>query len=61
MAFEDVFYYQLENKLDKGDLILAISGSGNSHNVVKAVEYAKKVGCQIIGMSLAPSLNQIVV
>jgi D-sedoheptulose 7-phosphate isomerase len=51
MAFEDVFYYQLENKLRKGDLILAISGSGNSHNVIKAVEYAKKVGCQVIGMT----------
>ena len=27
MSFEDVFYYQLENKLNKGDLILAISGA----------------------------------
>jgi len=51
MSFEDVFYYQLENKLNKGDLILAISGSGNSHNVVKAVEYAKKIGCEVIGMT----------
>src|SRR5574344_667020 len=51
MSFEDVFYYQLENKLEKGDLILAISGSGNSHNVIKAVEYAKKSGCEVIGMT----------
>jgi D-sedoheptulose 7-phosphate isomerase len=49
--FEDVFYFQLENKLRKEDLILAISGSGNSHNVIKAVMYAKKIGCEIIGMT----------
>jgi D-sedoheptulose 7-phosphate isomerase len=49
--FEDVFYFQLENKLSKEDLILAISGSGNSHNVIKAVTYAKKIGCDIIGMT----------
>jgi D-sedoheptulose 7-phosphate isomerase len=51
MSFEDVFYYQLENKLKKDDLILAISGSGNSHNVIKAVTYAKKMGCEVIGMT----------
>ena len=51
MSFEDVFYYQLENKLREGDLVLAISGSGNSHNVIKAVEYAKKQGIEIIGMT----------
>lgn len=51
VSFEDVFYYQLENKIKKEDVILAISGSGNSKNVIKAVEYAKKQGCQIIGMT----------
>lgn len=49
--FEDVFLYQLENKLRKDDLVIAISGSGNSHNVVKAVEYAKKVGSEVIGLT----------
>src|SRR5574344_286492 len=51
MSFHAVFYYQRENQLEKGDLILAISGSGNSHNVIKAVEYAKKSGCEVIGMT----------
>ena len=51
VSFDDVFYYQLENKLKKEDLVLAISGSGNSVNVLKAVEYAKKVGCEVIGMT----------
>jgi len=51
MSFEDVFYYQLENKLKKDDLILAISGSGNSKNVMKAVDYAKNIGCEVIAMT----------
>ncbi len=51
MAFEDVFYYQLENKLKRDDIVLAISGSGNSKNIIKAVTYAKKVGAKVIGMT----------
>jgi Phosphoheptose isomerase len=51
IGFENIFYYQLENKLTTTDVILAISGSGNSKNVLKAVEYAKKHGCKIIGMT----------
>ena len=51
IGFENVFYYQIENKLTANDVILALSGSGNSKNVLKAVEYAKKCGCKIIGMT----------
>jgi D-sedoheptulose 7-phosphate isomerase len=51
IGFENVFYYQLENKLTKDDVVLAISGSGNSQNIIKAVEYAKKQGAKIIGMT----------
>lgn len=50
-SFENVFVYQLKDKLTKDDLVLAISGSGNSHNVVKAVDYAKEVGAKIIAMT----------
>lgn len=50
-SFENVFVYQLKDRLKKDDLILAISGSGNSHNVVKAVEYAKEIGAPIIAMT----------
>ena len=50
-SFENVFVYQLKDRLTKDDLVLAISGSGNSHNVIKAVDYAKGVGCKIIGMT----------
>lgn len=51
LSFDDVFWYQLQNKLKKDDLVIAISGSGNSKNIIKAVEYAKKIGSDIIGMT----------
>lgn len=50
-GFENVFLQQLENKLNGKDVILAISGSGNSDNVIKAVEYAKHQGNKIIGLT----------
>jgi D-sedoheptulose 7-phosphate isomerase len=50
-SFENVFVYQLKDRLKKDDLILAISGSGNSHNVMKAVEYAKSIGTEVIAMT----------
>lgn len=51
VSFEDVFYLQLKNKLKPNDCIIAISGSGNSHNIIKAVRYAKDLGCDIIGLT----------
>ena len=46
-----VFEQQLENKITEDDVVIAISGSGNSENVVRAVKYAKKQGCKVIGMT----------
>lgn len=51
VGFEDVFYLQLKNKLKPTDLVIAISGSGNSHNIIKAVNYAKEVGAEVIGLT----------
>ena len=51
IGFEEVFRFQLRNKLEPGDIIIAISGSGNSKNVINAVEYAKEQGNQVIGMT----------
>ena len=39
-SFENIFYSQLENFLEKGDIVIGISGSGNSENVIKAIEFA---------------------
>lgn len=51
ISFEEVFRFQLKNRLEKGDLVIAISGSGNSKNIINAVEYAKECGNKIIGMT----------
>lgn len=51
ISYDDIFYFQLKNKLKADDLILAISGSGNSKNVIKAVEYAKEVGTKVVGIT----------
>lgn len=51
-GYENVFVGQLKNLVYSGDVIFAISSSGNSPNVVTAVEYAKRVGrCPIIGLT----------
>lgn len=42
-SYEDVFVEQMKGIFEKGDLLLAISASGNSPNVVKAVQYAKEL------------------
>jgi D-sedoheptulose 7-phosphate isomerase len=51
VSYEDVFVEQLKNYADKGDILIAISSSGNSKNVLKAVEYANQVGCETVGLS----------
>lgn len=51
IGFEEVFRFQLRGKLEPGDIVIAISGSGNSPNVINAVEYARSCGNQVIGMT----------
>lgn len=50
ISFEDIFYQQLKNHLRPKDLVIAISGSGNSKNVIKAVEYAKRQGTETFSL-----------
>jgi len=50
-GYDNIFLLQLEDRLKKNDIIIAISGSGNSKNVVKAVEYAKKSGNTVIALT----------
>lgn len=50
-AFEDVFYRQLQVHLEPGDLILALSVSGKSKNVLKAVRYAKDCGNVVVSLT----------
>ena len=51
VSYECVFAEQLKNFAEPGDLVLAISGSGNSPNVLRAVEYANSIGCETIGLT----------
>lgn len=49
-CYEDIFVRQLENYGRKGDLVIALSVSGNSPNVVKAVDWANQNGLETIGL-----------
>ncbi len=50
-SYDDIFVEQLKNHLDEGDVVIAISGSGNSKNVLKAVEYANSKKAVTIGLT----------
>ena len=49
IGYRDIFSFQLKNKVKKGDVVIGISGSGNSDNVIDALEYAKQQGAVTIG------------
>ncbi|RRD93628.1 SIS domain-containing protein [Clostridiales bacterium COT073_COT-073] len=51
VSYESIFIEQLKNFLDEGDLVICISGSGNSPNIIRAAEYAKQRGNCVIGMT----------
>lgn len=50
IAYEQVFEQQLRQIAVPGDLVIAVSGSGNSPNVLRAVDYANAVGCPTLGI-----------
>jgi D-sedoheptulose 7-phosphate isomerase len=52
--YRDIFEEQLRSLMREGDLFVAISGSGNSPNIVRAVEYAMKAGARTIGLCGSP-------
>ncbi len=47
--YENVFAEQLENLVEPGDIVIGISGSGNSANVLKGIRVAKAKGATTIG------------
>ncbi len=51
VGYDSIFEQQLRNYAEPGDVVIAISGSGNSPNVLKAVEYANRKGLITIGMT----------
>ena len=50
-GYEQVFSRQLEGLGQEGDVFIAISTSGNSANILRAIEVAKEKGVRVIGMS----------
>jgi len=50
ISYDEVFKYQLENILEKDDLVIGISASGNSENIVKAFEYARSKSAKTFGL-----------
>jgi D-sedoheptulose 7-phosphate isomerase len=51
VSYDCVFAEQLKNFAQPGDVVIAISGSGNSPNVLRAIEYAGSIGCRTIGLT----------
>lgn len=51
LGYESVFVEQLKTLMRPGDVVIAISASGNSPNVVRAVEYAKKRAAFTVGLT----------
>lgn len=49
-GYESIFEEQLKNLLNPGDVCIAISASGNSPNVVRAAEYARKNKAKVISL-----------
>ena len=51
VSYEEAFVEPLKNFLRAGDLVIGFSGSGNSPNVLKAIEYANQHGAVTVGLS----------
>jgi D-sedoheptulose 7-phosphate isomerase len=50
-SYDDIFIGPLKNFLNRNDVVIAISGSGNSRNIVKAIEWANKSEAVTVGLT----------
>jgi D-sedoheptulose 7-phosphate isomerase len=50
ISYQDIFLEQLKNILEPHDLVIGISGSGNSENVLRAIKYSRGKGVVTIGL-----------
>lgn len=51
VSYDDIFIEQLKNFFESGDYVIGISGSGNSRNIIKAIDFANKNNGITIGLS----------
>ena len=50
VGYENVFCHQLEHVIEPKDALVVISASGNSRNLIKAVDYAQSQGARTVGL-----------
>jgi D-sedoheptulose 7-phosphate isomerase len=50
LSYQDIFSGQINAVMDEGDLLVAISGSGNSPSVLNAIEAARGAGGKVLGV-----------
>jgi len=50
LSYDDIFSGQIKSLMDEDDLLICVSGSGNSPNVIKAVETASSMGCSTLAI-----------
>ena len=51
VGYDQVFAHQILARATRGDIVLAVSGSGNSPNILRGVEAAREIGCTIIAFT----------
>ena len=51
VSYDDVFVEQLKNLVNTNDVVIGISASGNSENVIRAMQHAVDIGCRTVGWS----------
>ena len=51
IGYENIFFMQMKGLINPSDIVIAISCSGDSPNIIKAVDYAQDLGCKIIGIT----------
>ncbi|HDQ23154.1 MAG TPA: SIS domain-containing protein [Candidatus Uhrbacteria bacterium] len=59
-GYKNIFVKQIEMFADNGDILFAISSSGNSENIILAVEEARNCGCQVLTFSGFKESNRLI-
>jgi len=54
IEYADIFVEQLRNLLMPSDVVIALSGSGNSENIIRAVKYAREIGSFVVALCGRP-------
>ena len=50
-SYDEIFTSQLQNFLEEDDVVIGISGSGNSRNVLKAIQYANSINAHTLSLT----------